>query len=182
MVVDEPLAGTGKPLVVVMGVSASGKSTVGKLLARRLGVVYADGDDFHSQANIAKMHGGTPLTDADRWPWLDAIGKWLHEQAGDGAVISCSALKRVYRDRLRAATPTLCFLHLCGGEQELRRRVAHRKNHFMPASLLDSQLATLEPLEKDETGLASELTAQPEKIVETFVDYLAGASVPAGDD
>src|SRR5690625_332207 len=122
MVVDEPLAGTGKPLVVVMGVSASGKSTVGKLLARRLGVVYADGDDFHSQANIAKMHGGTPLTDADRWPWLDAIGKWLHEQAGDGAVISCSALKRVYRDRLRAATPTLCFLHLCGGEQELRRR------------------------------------------------------------
>lgn len=170
------------PLIIVMGVSASGKSTVGELLAKRLDIVYADGDDFHSQANIAKMQGGTPLTDADRWPWLDAVGGWLHERAGDGAVISCSALKHAYRDRLRAAAPGLLFLYLCGGEEELRRRVAKRKHHFMPASLLDSQLATLEPLAENETGIAIELTLKPERIVAAFVNYLDEVSTPAVED
>jgi gluconokinase len=164
-----------------MGASASGKSTVGELLAKRLGIIYADGDDFHSQANIAKMQGGTPLTDEDRWPWLETIGKWLHEKADQGGVISCSALKRAYRDRLRAAAPELLFLCLCGGEQELRRRVAARKHHFMPASLLDSQLATLEPLEEDETGIAIDLTLQPGEIVATFIHYLDRLSMPTVD-
>ncbi len=161
-----------KALVVVMGVSAAGKSTVGKLLAERLDVVYADGDDFHSEANIAKMRSGTPLDDADRRPWLDAIGNWLQAQDPNGAVISCSALKRSYRDRLRAAAPAVVFLHLSGGLEALRRRVADRKGHFMPASLLDSQLETLEPLQEDETGIAIELTRKPEAIVDDFLAWL----------
>lgn len=155
-----------------MGVSASGKSTVGKLLAGRLGVAYADGDDFHPRANIDKMHSGKPLNDADRRPWLDAIGRWLHTQGAAGAVISCSALKRAYRNRLRAAAPGIAFLHLSGGVEELRRRVAGRKNHFMPASLLDSQLDTLEPLASDEPGAAIALTESPRAIVAAFLGAL----------
>ncbi|MGH8160899.1 MAG: gluconokinase [Gammaproteobacteria bacterium] len=165
-----------QPLVVIMGVSASGKSTVGKLLAARLNVNYADGDNFHSQANITKMRSGIPLDDDDRWPWLDTIGDWLHDHASTGAVISCSALKRIYRDRLRAAAPGIVFLHLSGGVEELRRRIAARKDHFMPASLLDSQLETLEPLQKDETGVAIELTQGREIIVNEFLDWLESSS------
>ncbi|MGH8273901.1 MAG: gluconokinase [Gammaproteobacteria bacterium] len=161
-----------KPLVVVMGVSASGKSTIGKALAIRLNIVYADGDDFHSKANIAKMRSGVPLNDEDRRPWLDAIGQWLQAHASKGAVISCSALKRSYRDRLRAAASDLYFLHLSDGIEELRRRVTARKNHFMPASLLDSQLETLEPLQEDEPGIAINLTQESETIVTRFLDYL----------
>ncbi|MDN5864305.1 MAG: gluconokinase [Gammaproteobacteria bacterium] len=163
-----------KPLIVVMGVSASGKSTVGKLLAKRLGLIYADGDAFHSRANIEKMSSGVPLNDADRRPWLDAIGLWIADWRDTGAVIACSALKRAYRDRLRAAAPGTVFLQLSGGVEELRRRVAARKDHFMPASLLDSQLETLEPLETDEAGIAIDLTLSPEAIVAAFLDYLPG--------
>lgn len=164
-----------KPLVVVMGVSAAGKSTVGKALASRLGIVYRDGDDFHSRANIEKMHSGVPLDDEDRRPWLDAIGRWLEAHADAGAVIGCSALKRDYRDRLRTAAPGLCFLHLAGGVAELHRRVAARKHHFMPASLLDSQLATLEPLQEDEPGIALELAEKPAVIVARFLEWFGEA-------
>jgi gluconokinase len=161
-----------KPLVAVMGVCASGKSTVGKLLAARLGIVYRDGDDFHSEANVAKMRSGVSLTDEDRRPWLDAIGHWLHENAGTGAVVSCSALKRAYRSRLRAAAPGMYFLHLSGDVEELRRRIVAREHHFMPASLLASQLAILEPLEPDERGIAMDLTQKPAVIVAEFLNYL----------
>src|SRR5699024_8747353 len=112
---------------------------------------------------------GVPLDDADRWPWLDAIGVWLRAHASGGAVLSCSALKRSYRDRLRAAAPGVVFLHLSGGIEELRRRIAARKNHFMPPSLLDSQLETLEPLQKDEAGIAIVLTRSPQAIVNEFL-------------
>ncbi|WP_254664811.1 gluconokinase, partial [Streptomyces prasinopilosus] len=101
-------------VVVVMGVAGTGKTTIGPLLAARYGVPYAEGDDFHPPANIAKMSAGTPLDDEDRWPWLDAIGEWAHGRAGLGGVVSSSALKRSYRDRLRAAAPDVVFVHLTG--------------------------------------------------------------------
>ncbi|MEZ3179001.1 gluconokinase [Streptomyces pimonensis] len=151
-------------VVVVMGVSGTGKTTIGHLLAARLGVPYAEGDDLHPPANIAKMSAGTPLTDDDRWPWLDAIGDWAHGRAGLGGVVSCSALKRSYRDRLRAAAPGVVFVHLTGDRALVEGRMSHRQGHFMPAALLDSQFATLQPLEPDEAGVAVDVTGSPEEI------------------
>jgi gluconokinase len=139
-------------LVVVMGVSGCGKSTVGGLLAECLGVPYTDADDFHPPANVEKMSAGEPLTDADRAPWLDALADWIVEHRERGAVISCSALKRRYRDRLRAVAPELFFLHLDGSPQLIASRMAARMNHFMPPDLLRSQFETLEPLQPDEAG------------------------------
>lgn len=149
-----------------MGVSGAGKSTVGRLLAERLGVPYAEADDFHPPANIAKMSAGMPLTDEDRWPWLDALAGWIAEHTGTGGVVTCSALKRVYRDRLRAAGGNVWFLHLRVDRQVLAGRVAHRPGHFMPAALLDSQLADLQPLEPDEPGLTVDASATPEAVVD----------------
>lgn len=138
--------------IVVMGVSGSGKSTVGAALAHRLGVPFADADDLHPPANIAKMSAGRPLDDDDRRPWLAAVGQWL---AGHphGAVMSCSALKRTYRDQLRAQLPTVEFVYLSGSPEVIGRRQAAREDHFMPASLLTSQFAILEPLQPDECGI-----------------------------
>ncbi|MFE9775413.1 gluconokinase [Streptomyces sp. NPDC005931] len=153
-------------VVVVMGVAGTGKTTVGPLLAARFGVPYAEGDDFHPQANIVKMSAGTPLTDADRLPWLDAIADWAHGRAGLGGVVSCSALKRSYRDRLRAAAPGVVFLHLTGGRALIEDRMSRRRGHFMPTALLDSQFATLQPLEADEAGVAVDVTGGPEGITE----------------
>ncbi|MDT3398589.1 gluconokinase [Streptomyces sp. B1866] len=161
-----------------MGVSGTGKSTVGALLAEDLGVPYADADDFHPPANIAKMSAGTPLEDADRWPWLDAIGAWArdHSRPGrPGGVVSCSALRRAYRDRLRAAAPGLCFLHLTGERELIAGRMAARKGHFMTARLLDSQLATLEPLQPDEPGTALDIAPEPETIAARAADALRTA-------
>lgn len=141
------------PLVVVMGVSGSGKTTFGVALAERLGVVFADGDDFHPPANIAKMAAGTPLDDADRMPWLHTLARWLAEHPLTGGVLSCSALERVYRDVLREGAPALGFVHLDPSLDVVRRRMANRRGHFMPASLVDSQFRILEPLEADERGL-----------------------------
>ncbi|MER5751988.1 gluconokinase [Streptomyces sp. NPDC002088] len=152
------------PVVVVMGVAGTGKTTIGPLLAARLGVPYAEGDDFHPQANIAKMSAGTPLTDEDRWPWLDAIGTWAHGRAGLGGVVSCSALKRTYRDRLRASAPGLVFLHLAGDRALIEDRMSHRQGHFMPTALLDSQFATLQPLQADEAGVTVDVAGGPEEI------------------
>ncbi|NUO41728.1 MAG: gluconokinase [Streptomyces sp.] len=151
-------------VVVVMGVAGTGKTTIGPLLAARLGVPYAEGDDFHPSANIAKMSAGTPLTDDDRWPWLDAIGDWAHGREGLGGVVSCSALKRSYRDRLRVAAPGLVFVHLAGDRALIEDRMSHRQGHFMPTALLDSQFATLQPLEGDEAGVVVDVTGSPEEI------------------
>ncbi|MER5602198.1 gluconokinase [Streptomyces sp. NPDC002265] len=151
-------------VVVVMGVAGTGKTTIGPLLAARLGVPYAEGDDFHPQDNIDRMSAGIPLTDEDRWPWLDAIGGWAHGRAGLGGVVSCSALKRSYRDRLRASAPDLVFVHLAGDRALIEDRMSHRQGHFMPTALLDSQFATLQPLEADEAGVTVDVAGGPEDI------------------
>lgn len=155
-----------------MGVAGTGKTTIGPLLAAALGVPYAEGDDFHPPANIAKMSAGTPLDDADRWPWLDAIGQWAHRRAGLGGVVSSSALKRSYRDRLRAAAPDAVFLHLTGDRALIEQRMSERKGHFMPPALLDSQFATLQPLGADEAGVAVDVSGTPEAITERAVAAL----------
>ncbi|MBE7219311.1 MAG: gluconokinase [Caulobacteraceae bacterium] len=141
------------PRVVVAGVSGSGKSTLGAALAARLGVPFVDGDDLHSEAAKAKMHRGEPLTDADRAPWLDRVAAAL--AAPRGVVIACSALKRAYRDRLRAAAPSAVTLVLEAPRAVLEARLRARHGHFMPARLLDSQLATLEPPQPDEPRTAA---------------------------
>jgi len=158
------------PLIVAMGVSGSGKSTVGAALAQRLRVPVADADDFHPAANIAKMTAGHALDDTDRHPWLEAIGEWLAAHEEDGGVMSCSALKRAYRDQLRRHTPGVEFLHLQGTREVIARRQASRPGHFMPASLLDSQFATLEPLEPDERGRVVSVDQSVDEIVQEYVD------------
>jgi gluconokinase len=155
--------------IVVMGVSGSGKSTVGAALAQRLRVPFADADDFHPPANIAKMTAGEALDDDDRYPWLEAIGEWLARQNGEGGVMSCSALKRKYRDQLRRHCPDTVFLHLSGTPEVIARRQASRPGHFMPASLLASQFETLEPLEADERGVAIDVGQNIDSIVDNYV-------------
>jgi gluconokinase len=156
------------PTIVVMGVSGSGKTTVGLMLAHQLGVPFADADDFHTPAAKAKMAAGHPLNDDDRAPWLERLAQWLAEES-DGCVLACSALKRRYRDVLRSRSPKLRFLHLAGEPAVVTQRVAHRIQHYMPASLVASQYATLEPLQPDEPGLAIDFTLGPERIVEQFL-------------
>ncbi|MFC4128008.1 gluconokinase [Nocardia rhizosphaerae] len=153
-----------------MGVSGCGKTTVGALLAERLGLPYAEGDDFHPVENIEKMAAGIPLTDADRLPWLDIVADWLGAHQRSGGVASCSALRRPYRDRLRAGAPTTYFVHLAAGREELLRRMTGRLGHFMPTALLDSQLDTLEPLEPDEPGVTLDALASPTTLVTESVD------------
>jgi len=160
----------GAPLLVVMGVSGSGKSTVGAALAQRLGVPFEDADDLHPAANIAKMSAGIPLDDDDRRPWLETIGTWLAAHDGDGGVISCSALKRSYRDQLRAHAARAVFVHLHGTREVIARRQAARPGHFMPASLLDSQFDTLEPLAEDEAGVVIDVDQTVDVIVQQYVD------------
>lgn len=155
--------------IVVMGVSGSGKSTVGAALAQRLRVPFADADDFHPPANIDKMTAGQPLNDDDRYPWLEAIGTWLAEHCDGGGAMSCSALKRKYRDQLRRHCPGVEFLHLSGTPEVIGRRQASRPGHFMPASLLQSQFATLEPLEPDERGTVIDVDQDIDSIVHNYV-------------
>jgi gluconokinase len=155
--------------IVVMGVSGSGKSTVGAALAQRLRVPFADADDFHPAANIAKMTAGQPLNDDDRYPWLEAIGEWLAQHCDGGGVMSCSALKRKYRDQLRRHCAGIEFLHLEGTPEVIGKRQASRPGHFMPASLLASQFDTLEPLGPDERGISIDVDQNIDSIVETYV-------------
>lgn len=161
------------PLVVVMGVSGSGKTTLGTALAAALGVPFEEGDTLHPVANIAKMHAGVPLDDADRAPWLDAVAAWLAGHAGTGGIVSCSALKRAYRDRLRCADPNLRFVLLDVDRATLADRVSHRPGHFMPASLLGSQLDTLEPPDGEADALTVDGTAGVERNVARVRAWLA---------
>ncbi len=174
--VDEKLTGSGYrlampslPPVVVMGVSGTGKSTVGEALADALGVPFVEGDSLHPAANVEKMAAGIPLTDADRAPWLDLVAAQL---AGGAVVVACSALRRVYRDRLRRAAPDLTLVYLHGTRELLAERMGRRPGHFMPTSLLDSQLATLEPPASDENALAMDVVLRPAEIVARVVRRL----------
>lgn len=157
------MTGDVLPPIVVMGVSASGKSSVGIALADRLGAVFVDADDLHPQANIDKMSAGVPLTDDDRWPWLDAVADRL---AQGRVVIACSALKRAYRDRLRSSAPGTVFVHLTGSRTVLKERIRRREDHFMPATLLQSQLDALEDLSSDEAGFALDFAEPVEELAE----------------
>jgi len=159
--------GTPSP-VVVMGVSGSGKSTVGAALAQRLRVPFVDADTLHPPANIAKMTAGEPLNDDDRNPWLENVGAWLARHR-DGGVVSCSALKRKYRDRLRVSCPRVEFLHLSGSPELISSRLAARSGHFMPATLLRSQFDALEPLGADEAGVTVDAGQDIDAIVDTFL-------------
>ena len=162
------------PAVVMMGVSGSGKTTVGEALAARLGIPFRDADEFHPQSNIEKMSAGIPLTDEDRWPWLDAIGRAIRDTPADkGIVVSCSALKRVYRERImRAAVRPVTFVHLEGRKEVLSERLKGRRGHFFPPRLLDSQLATLEPLAPEEPAIRVSIELPVEQQVAEIVQRL----------
>lgn len=154
------MATASVPVVaVVMGVSGCGKSTIGKRLAKELGWDFLEGDDLHTAAAVAKMRSGQPLDDADRAPWLAAIAAWIaeHVRDGRGGVATCSALKRAYRVTLAGGRPEVMFVHLDGSREILEQRVRERKHLYMPASLLDSQLAALEPLDPDERGVTIDI-------------------------
>lgn len=158
--------------LVVMGVSGSGKTSVGRMIASRLALPFLEGDSLHPPANVAKMASGIPLTDADRWPWLDRVGAALAE-ADSGLVASCSALKKTYRERLRqAAGGPLAFLFLDGSEAVLREHMRKRTGHFMPLSMLDSQLATLETPVGEPLVLRHDVAEPIETIVEVSVEWL----------
>lgn len=162
--------------IVVMGVAGCGKSSVADEMFRRLGPgwVQAEGDDFHPKANIEKMSAGTPLTDEDRWPWLDLIAEWTaaKDMTGHSTIITCSALRRVYRERLRITPGRTVFVHLHGSEELLASRLGGRAGHFMPPTLLPSQLATLEPLEPDEDGVVVDIDADIHTIAERAITAL----------
>jgi gluconokinase len=167
--------GVSEPLfVVVMGVSGSGKTTLARGIADRLGWEFLEGDDLHPQANVEKMAAGTPLTDDDRWPWLEAIGRWIDERAaaGTSAVLTCSALRRPYRDLLRRGRPGVRFCHVVAHPDLIRERVEKRRGHYMPPSLLPSQLQTLEPLGPDEPGVAVSAEGDPAQVLEEALGRL----------
>ncbi|MFD9301416.1 gluconokinase [Streptomyces sp. NPDC060048] len=166
-------------VIVVMGVAGTGKTTVGRLLAEELGLPYAEGDAFHPAANVAKMAAGIPLDDSDRWPWLDAIGEWMRNRAGlSGGVVAASALKRVYRDRLRATAPDTVFVHLVGERSLIEERMAARKGHFMPLALLDSQFAALEALDPDEAGVLVDVSGSAPEVAARAAAALRGLPGP----
>ncbi|MCT9001306.1 gluconokinase [Microbacterium memoriense] len=156
--------------IVIMGPSGSGKSLVGAALAARVHARFLDGDDLHPSTSIAKMRSGTPLTDGDREPWLDAVGLALARET-TSIVVACSALRRAYRDRIRRASADAVFVELVVDAPELSQRMS-RRDHFMPTALLDSQLATLEPLAQDETGFRVANDADLQSVVDRIVDLL----------
>jgi gluconokinase len=160
--------------IVVMGVSGSGKSTVAAGLVDRLGWDFAEGDDFHPRANVEKMRNGEPLDDDDRWPWLRTLAAWIgeHEEAGKSVVVTCSALKRSYRDLLRDGHPSVWFAHVTADGDLIRERVERRTGHYMPPSLLDSQLATLQPLQDDEPGASISGAGRPDEVVDALLNAL----------
>ena len=179
--------GDAAPILLIMGVSGGGKTTIGALLAGRLQWPYAEADDFHPPANLRKMRAGQPLTDADRLPWLQAIGAWIDEQiaAGQPAVVSCSALKRSYRDVLRGSgsgrdSARLKLIYLEGDRDLIARRMAARHGHFFPASLLDSQFRDLEPPEPGEHAIVVPASGTPEEITGEILSKLGPANRSLG--
>ena len=168
-------AATMTHTLVVMGVSGVGKSSVAAEIVSRTGWAFVEGDDLHPEANRAKMAAGTPLDDTDRWPWLRRIAAWIGEQeaAGRDAVVTCSALKRSYRDLLRDGHPSVRFVHLLAARELLQTRVDNRRGHYMPPSLLGSQLATLEPLDADEPGFGVDTDRTPSEIAADVLARIA---------
>jgi gluconokinase len=175
--------------VIVMGVSGSGKTTVAKAISEATGMTFVEADEFHSESNVARMRAGVPLDDADRWPWLRELAAWMAARAAEGVstVLACSALRRSYRDVLRQGPPAVDFVHLDGPAEVIRDRLTHRAGHYMPASLLDSQLATLEPPQPDEGSLVLDVRASPDELVDMAIRRLhlgpwiaTGSSSPRG--
>ncbi len=161
--------------LIVMGVTGCGKTTVGALLAGRLNARFLDGDDYHPTANVEKMASGKPLTDDDRWPWLDRLGDVFEKSVAeqDRVVLGCSALRRIYRDRLtNACAAAPLFIHLSGRRELIHGRMAARRDHYMPVGLLDSQIATLEPMEQDENAIALEVDATADQITSRILELL----------
>lgn len=167
--------GTGKPAIVVMGVSGCGKTAVGTELADAIGARYIEGDRLHPPENVERMARGEPLTDELRAGWLDAVGQAMQAAilGDEGAVAACSALKRIYRDRLRRSEPSIVFVHLVVSREEAFRRVTNRRGHYMPASLVDSQFAILEPPGADENAIAISAKRPVNEIVAMVVELLA---------
>ncbi len=163
--------------IVLMGVAGCGKSTIGAALAPKLGATYLDGDDLHPAANVARMARGEPLRDQDRWPWLDLVGARLAQASGP-TIIGCSALKRAYRDRIRASAGDVTFVHLSGSRALIAARMAKRTGHFMPLSLLDSQFAALEPPGPDEGALTVDIDRTSDEVVAAILAGLAGQDAP----
>jgi gluconokinase len=170
-------------IIVVMGVSGSGKSTIAAMLAIRLHWTYEDADWFHPPANVEKMHSGKPLTDEDRWPWLRAIAAWIDDARGarKHAVIACSALKRAYRDILVGDRRDVRVVYLKGERELIARRMTLRHGHFMPPSLLDSQFATLQEPGEDERPIVVSIDARPRDIVDAVIAKLGLATTGADD-
>ncbi|MFE1169835.1 gluconokinase [Nocardiopsis sp. NPDC058789] len=160
---------------VFMGVSGSGKTSVAERIAARLELPFAEADAFHPQANISKMSAGVPLTDEDRWPWLAELADWIaaHEVLGESTVMACSALRRSYRDVLRAGAPGVRFVHMHGTEEVIWERIEAREDHFMPPALLRSQLETLERLGPDEEGLELDVRGNLDELSRQALDYVA---------
>ena len=167
--------------LVIMGVAGSGKSTVAIQLVERLGWMFAEGDDFHPLANVEKMRTGHALTDEDRWPWLRSIADWIDEReaAGESAVVTCSALKRAYRELLQKGHPSVRFVLVDVPLDLLRERIGARQGHYMPPALLDSQLATLERLQPDEPGFVVPADGSPEEVTERVLAELGTQGIGA---
>ena len=158
---------------VIMGVAGSGKSTVGRAISERCGIAFIDGDDLHTTENIRKMSSGIPLNDADRAPWLIQVGKALSGAQGPVAV-ACSALQRSYRDIIRAHAPQpVHFLHLAADREVLSDRMKNRDGHFMPASLIDSQFAALQPLEAEEQGIVIDVAGPLDTVIDQAACYIS---------
>lgn len=176
---EAPTTGGTHVIVVIMGVSGSGKTVVGSGLAKALGARFAEGDAFHPAENISRMSAGLPLRDEDRWGWLDAIAVEIAdaERNGESLVVACSALKRIYRDRLRLASRHLRFVYLDIGHDAAAARVAARKGHFMPASLVDSQFAALQPPAEDEHAIRLDTSEDPEAMIARAVSLLRDPGV-----
>lgn len=171
---DAETASRDVKVLVVMGISGSGKSTIAAMLAQRLHWIYEDGDWFHPKSNIEKMHHGEPLNDEDRWPWLHAIAAWIDatRRAGNHGIVACSGLKRAYRDILIGDRKDVRLIFLKGDCELIARRVAARADHFMPSALLESQFKTLEEPQADERPIVVSIVPHPRDIVETIVNQL----------
>ena len=179
---DETASSPRNPsVVVVMGVSGCGKSTIASMLAHRLNWIYEDGDWFHPQSNVKKMHAGEPLTDEDRWPWLHGIAAWIDatRRVGNHGTVACSALKRAYRDILVGERRDVRIVYLKGERDLIARRLAARDGHFMPPSLLDSQFAALEEPQPDEHPIVVSIVPHPREIVEEIVKRLGEDASPS---